>query len=302
MSAAVIAAALLGAAGVVLIDRARLRREFAKLSKMLDQAIAGTFKGETFDESALSALESKLDRFLAAGSIAHRKAAEERDAIKALIADISHQTKTPVSNILLYAQLLGEQPLTGDGVIAVEALTTQAQKLNFLIDSLVKISRLETGIIAVHPKPQALAPLLAEAAIQVGPKGAEKGLEIRFLETEAEAAFDRKWTGEALSNLLDNAVKYTPPGGTVTVSAAENELFCRVDVADTGPGIPEEEQAKIFTRFYRSPTVSDQDGVGLGLYLAREIVAAEGGYIKVASTPGRGSVFSIFLPRMNLRP
>ena len=114
---------------------------------------------------------------------------------------------------------------------------------------------------------------------------------------EAAARFDPKWTGEAVCNLLDNAVKYTPAGGRVTVSVTPYELFCRIDVADTGPGLGEEEQAKVFQRFYRAPAARDREGVGIGLYLVRQIAAGQGGYVKVDSAPGRGSVFSLFLPQ-----
>ena len=99
-----------------------------------------------------------------------------------------------------------------------------------------------------------------------------------------------------MGNILDNAIKYTPPGGQVSVSCQKYELFCRIDVSDTGPGIPEEEQANIFQRFYRGRQVRQADGVGIGLYLSRQIIAGEGGYVKVQSTPGRGSTFSVFLP------
>ncbi|MDD4849249.1 MAG: sensor histidine kinase [Gemmiger sp.] len=113
---------------------------------------------------------------------------------------------------------------------------------------------------------------------------------------DIRAVFDAKWTAEALFNLVDNAIKYTPAGGSVRLTATTYPLFCRVDVADTGIGMAEGETAKIFARFYRAPQVADTEGVGLGLYLAREIVAAEDGYIKVRSTPQKGSVFSVFLP------
>lgn len=111
------------------------------------------------------------------------------------------------------------------------------------------------------------------------------------------AEFDIKWTAEAIANIIDNAVKYTPPGGTVTVSAEEYEMFVRINIADTGIGMREDETAKVFTRFYRSPAVSSEEGVGIGLYLAREIITRENGYIKVSSQPGKGSVFSVFLPK-----
>ncbi|CAM5646827.1 Adaptive-response sensory-kinase SasA [Lysinibacillus sphaericus] len=116
---------------------------------------------------------------------------------------------------------------------------------------------------------------------------------------DVEAVFDPKWTVEALYNIVDNAIKYTPSGGSVQLSVTPYQLFCRIDVADTGLGISEDETAKIFSRFYRSQEVTDKEGVGLGLYLAREIITAQGGYIKVKSRLGVGSVFSVFLPIKN---
>ena len=118
-------------------------------------------------------------------------------------------------------------------------------------------------------------------------------------DTDEQAVFDLKWTTEALGNVVDNAVKYTHPGGTVRITVTMYELFCRIDVADTGIGIAEEEQARIFSRFYRSPQVAQQDGVGIGLHLARQILSDQGGYIKVSSAPGKGSVFSLFLQRVS---
>ena len=109
--------------------------------------------------------------------------------------------------------------------------------------------------------------------------------------------FDRKWTQEALANIVDNAIKYTAKGGKVSITSKEYELFARIDVSDTGIGIAEVEQAQIFGRFYRSQDAADEKGAGIGLYLAREILTKEGGYIKVSSRPGEGSCFSIFLPR-----
>ncbi len=107
---------------------------------------------------------------------------------------------------------------------------------------------------------------------------------------------DSKWTAEAVFNLLDNAVKYTPAGGAIRVSAQQWEMYVKLSVSDTGKGIPESNQAAIFRRFYREEEVHEQQGVGIGLYLTREIVTRQGGYIKVVSEPGKGSEFSIMLP------
>ena len=123
------------------------------------------------------------------------------------------------------------------------------------------------------------------------------GIALTLAAAEGNGVFDPKWTAEAVCNLLDNAVKYTPAGGAVTVQACCYELFCRIDVTDTGPGIPEEEQAEVFQRFYRSPANHQAQGVGIGLYLARQIAEGQGGYIKVFSKPGRGAKFSLYLPR-----
>ena len=145
---------------------------------------------------------------------------------------------------------------------------------------------------------------MAKALDGVRPAAAAKNLRLTAEPSPAQAVLDPKWTAEAVGNLLDNAVKYTPPGGTVSVRVTAYELFCRIDVTDTGPGIPEEEQPRIFGRFYRAPNAREAEGVGIGLYLTRQIAAAQGGYLKLQSTPGAGSTFSLFLPRPqpNLTP
>lgn len=108
---------------------------------------------------------------------------------------------------------------------------------------------------------------------------------------------DSKWTEEAIFNLLDNAVKYTQAEGTINVSVAQWEMYVEIKVSDTGKGISESNQASIFKRFYREEEIHNQPGVGIGLYLTREIVTQQGGYVTVESQVGKGSAFSIFLPR-----
>ncbi|MCI8481237.1 MAG: HAMP domain-containing histidine kinase [Oscillibacter sp.] len=286
------AAALL----VILWDRLRTRRMLRRLARMLEEAARGDFREEDFDESLLSAVESRLASYLAASSVSARNLQGEKDAVKTLVADISHQTKTPIANLRLYAQLLEEQELTEEGRALAAALTGQAEKLQDLVQSLVKASRLETGIIVQNPRPLLLAPMLESAAAQFRPKAAEKGVSLTVEPKEVLAVFDPRWTEEAVCNLLDNAVKYTPPGGSVSVRVTAYELYRRIDVADTGPGVPEADQGKIFQRFYRSPDARDADGVGIGLYLVRKIAEGQGGYVKVFSKPGEGAKFSLFLP------
>ena len=280
----------LAAAAVVLWERRKARKTMEEIERMLDAAMTGSFSENNFDESQLSALETKFAHYLSAAEASSQNIAQEKDKIKTLIADISHQTKTPIANLLLYSELLKEETLPASAKANVEALYKQSEKLRFLINSLVKLSRLENGIISLSPQPAALQPLLESVVEQYTAKA------LRLQDTDAFAVFDFKWTAEALANIVDNAIKYTEHG-TITISAVSYEMFSRIDISDTGSGIPESEQAKIFARFYRSNSVQKQEGVGIGLYLARQIISGEGGYIKVASVPGKGSTFSIFLPK-----
>ena len=289
--------ALLLAGMFVLLSHRRTARIMESLDAMLTKAIGGSFPAESFDESRMSSLESRLAQYLSASQVSALNIKKQRDQINSLISDISHQTKTPVANLKLYSQLLEEQPLSPQAMGCARAVSAQTEKLESLMDALVKSSRLETGILALQPERQAIAPVLRRAVEQYMPRAREKGLELNLAEFEGEAVFDAKWTEEALCNLLDNAVKYTPAGGRVTVSSRDFEMFSVIRVEDTGPGIAEEEQSRVFSRFYRSPSVRDREGVGLGLCLTRQIAEGQGGYVKLDSAPGQGSRFSLYLPR-----
>ena len=161
---------------VVVYDRRRTARIVRRLDDMLTAAMNGSFSEETFDESRLSSLESRLGRYLTASALSERNVREQKDQISALISDISHQTKTPVANLQLYAQLLSEQPLTPQGKDCAAAISTQAEKLQTLIEALVKTSRLETGILALHPQPGEISAVVKRAAAQYAPKAAEKDI------------------------------------------------------------------------------------------------------------------------------
>ena len=289
--------ALLLAVLLVLLSRRRTARIIDRLDAMLTQAMEGSFTGESFDESRMSSLESRLAQYLSAAQTSAVNLKSQRDQINGLISDISHQTKTPVANLKLYSQLLEEQPMNDQARDCARAISAQAEKLESLMEALVKSSRLETGILVLHPERQSIGPMLRRAVDQYMPKAEGKGIELNLTAAEGEAVFDAKWTEEAVCNLLDNGVKYTPAGGRVTVSSRDFELFSVIRVEDTGPGIAEEEQTRVFSRFYRSPSVRDKEGVGLGLCLARQIAEEQGGYVKLESSPGRGCRFSLYLRR-----
>ena len=281
---------------IILLYRRKIKKTMNYLNYMLDRAIDGSFTANTFDESAMSALEEKMFRFLSSCAVSSQNLTMEKENIKRLISDISHQTKTPVANILLYSQILMEHDLPQDSEVCAKALATQAEKLDFLMLALVKVSRLESGIITVNPQKGTMKELINAVIAQIRPKAEEKQITVETELTNGRVYYDSKWTVEAIYNVLDNAVKYSHCGSTVTIRCIPYNLFFRIDVIDQGIGIAEDEQGKIFSRFYRSSNVSGREGMGLGLFLTREILSEGGGYIKVSGALDRGSTFSIFLP------
>ena len=320
------------------------KKLLARLDQMLEDGINGTFAESDYDESRLSRLESRWFQYLTASKLSRQNVEREREKLKELVSDISHQTKTPLANILLYTQLLEEQELDAQSRQLAEEIRAQAEKLEFLIQSLVKTSRLETGTFQLTPEVNDVEELVRAAAEQAAARAEEKGIQIRILPMEEAAGaetgdygeivkqeeqstaasnrsavesevpgmgigvssgtkaayctarFDRKWTCEALFNILDNAIKYSPENSTVSIGIDSYEMFRCVRVADQGVGIAEEELPKIFGRFYRGQNVRQENGVGIGLYLSRQIVEGQGGYIQAESEPGKGSVFRVFLP------
>lgn len=270
-----------------------------RLDAMLNHAIAGEPIETAFDETKMSALETKLAKYLMMNQVGKAKLQKEKARIDALISDISHQTKTPIANLLLYSELLEEELQDEKSVDMIQAIRGQAEKLSFLTQSLVMASRLENGVIQTVPKENAVGELLKNVVMQAESKAALKNVKIEMKTVDSRALFDKKWTQEAVYNIVDNAVKYSKEGGKVELCVSEYSLFTRIDIKDSGLGMAAEDLPKIFGRFYKCSAVQQEEGVGLGLYLAREIIAGQGGYIKVQSKIGEGSVFSVFLRNLS---
>ena len=308
--AIVAAAVAVIAIAMLVVEKIRTRRMLDRLSQMLNSAVNDEFVPSSYDESMLSSIENVLCKYLDKSSISSRKIAKEKENLTSLIADISHQTKTPIANIILYSELLAEEDLSNKAREYAACLGSQANRLQNLIDSLIKMSRLETGIIKLAPTKQKIMPLILEVERELKASAASKNLTLEVVspsearaDAEAdtlEASFDYRWTCEALHNIVENAVKYTPSGGTIRISVSEYPTFARIDVHNTGTFIPEEERGRIFDRFYRSKpyaTSSKYEGVGIGLFLVRKILESEDGYIKVSSCEETGTTFSLFLLR-----
>lgn len=251
-------------------------------------------------ETLFARIDHRLFRLYNIMQENRRKVDEERQELQMLVSDISHQVKIPVANLEMITDTLLSKPVTEqERIDFLQSMRGQTEKLDFLFQALVKTSRLETGVIRLEKKDGLLYDTLAQAMSGIVYGAEKKNISVSVDCPEDLHLFhDSKWTAEAIFNLLDNAVKYTPNGGKISVSVEQWEMYVKLDIMDTGKGIHESNQAAIFRRFYREHEVHEQPGVGIGLYLTREIITRQGGYVKVTSVLGKGSTFSVFLPTM----
>lgn len=269
------------------------------MCSLLDNMISGKECVQNTDsETVFAKIAHRLFRLYDIMQENRRNVDAERKELQTLVSDISHQVKTPVSNLKMVTDtLLTKDVSAQEQENFLQGIKEQVEKLDFLLQALVKCSRLETGTISLEKRVCRLFDTLVQAMGGIVYAAEKKEIAVSVDCPEyLTLSHDSKWTAEALFNLLDNAVKYTPEGGSISVSVVAWELYVEIKVTDTGKGISESNQAAIFRRFYREEEVHDQQGVGIGLYLAREIVTRQGGYIKVISEPGQGSAFSIMLP------
>lgn len=271
------------------------------LCRTLDNMMDSTARPEMDyeAETLLARISHRLERLYHVMQKSRDTIAKEKADLQSLLSDISHQTKTPIANLKMINETMLTRPISEEQRKEfLQATGSQLDKLDFLIQAMVKTSRLESGVITLEKKDALVEETLVKAINGILAPMEKKNIELTVNCPERlTISHDSRWTSEALFNLLDNAVKYTPAGGSIHVSVQNWEMYWKIDVTDTGRGIPEQEQATIFKRFYREEAVHEVDGIGIGLYLAREIITMQGGYILVTSEVGKGSIFSVFLPR-----
>ena len=250
-----------------------------------------------YEESEISRAQGKLLQYYEKMKEGQRQSEEDRQVLQVLVSDISHQVKTPIANIVMFAEILRGHSLAeekrGEFLGMLEA---QIEKLDFLMESLIKMSRLETGTFVLHAEENSLYQTIAGAVEGVWAKAEKKNIRLEVdCDSRTVVKHDPKWTAEAIGNILDNAVKYTPESGQIQINVRPWQFYTRIDISDTGIGIAEEHYHDVFRRFYRAPEAAAQEGVGLGLYLARGIINRQKGYISVKSKIGEGTTFSVYL-------
>lgn len=265
----------------------------------LDEMLSGTVQTKTQldEESYFSIIDHRLNRLYDIMQEHRRGISLEKDELQQLISDISHQVKTPVANLKMATDALLEKELPYERQIEfLEIMDGQIDKLSFLIQALIKTSRLETGVFDLKKEKSPICETIASALSDIYLQSKKKKIEITVdCSDDINVYHDKKWTGEAFYNLLDNAVKYTAEHGCVFITVQKFELYTKIDIKDNGRGINESHITDIFKRFYREPDVYNTVGFGIGLYLVRKIITLQGGYLLVSSELGKGTTFSIFL-------
>lgn len=283
----------------VLLKRRQINQFADDVCETLDAAIAGhqPQQLQLYEDSLTAKVQSKLMQYYDIMHEGRVQSQQDKETLQGLVSDISHQVKTPIANMKLYTGILQKPHLTEEKRrLFLATLEEQINKLDFLMQSLIRMSRLETGTFVLHPAEGRLYETIAQAVSVVWGKAEKKNIDLNVeCNPQITVQHDSKWTAEAIGNILDNAVKYTPDGGSVSITVRPWQFYTRIDITDTGIGIREEHYNDIFHRFYRAEEVAAEEGVGLGLYLANGIIIRQKGYISVKSKAGEGTTFSVYL-------
>ena len=272
-----------------------------ELSEALESLINGNEPGlEGLNDDTLpSKVKNQIQRLGDKMRGQEQALQKEREEIRGLIADRAHQLRTPLANMESYLTLLqngeGDEE---DREFCMQAILESEEKIRFLTEGFIRMARLENGIIQIRKEQGKLQETILAGILQVRAAAEEKSITVRLeMDEELEVSHDPRWLGEAVYNLLDNSVKYSPEYSEIVVTAEKNEMFLRIEVRDQGIGIDEGEESLVFRRFYRGNRASGSQGFGLGLYLAREIVMRHGGFMKLKRLePGLSA--GIWLPEM----
>lgn len=274
------------------------RKTYRMIDRLLDSVLSQEMiVYSEVEEGEFSALVSKIRQIQEVLENRARSADNEKEQVKSLVSNMSHQLKTPLANLSLYAEILGQGEIAPERKAEfADKMQRQIEKLNWIVESLSKMVKLEQNIDGFEVKDTPIRQTILDAVDTVYEKVEKKELHLDLEAFEDRALYhNRKWTVEVFVNLLENAIKYTDKGGAISIRVKPYELYTEIQFADNGRGIRREELTDIFKRFYRSPEVENMEGSGIGLYLSNLILEKEKGYISATSEYGKGSCFSVFL-------
>lgn len=274
------------------------RKTYRRIDELLDRVLnQEIILDSDVKEGEYSALVSKIKQIQEVLENHARSAETENEQVKSLVSNMSHQLKTPLANLSLYAEILGKSELSKERKNEFfSKMQRQSEKLNWMVESLSKMVKLEQNLDDFEIKNTKIRQTILDAVDTVYEKLEKKDIQLDMESFEDRFLYhNRKWTVEVFVNLLENAIKYTEKGGFISIRVKSYELYTEIQISDNGRGIRQEELTDIFKRFYRSPEVENMEGSGIGLYLCNLILEKEKGYITAISEYGKGSCFSVFL-------
>ena len=274
------------------------RKTYRRIDELLDRVLnQEIILDSDIKEGEYSALVSKMKQIQEVLESHARSAETEKEQVKSLVSNMSHQLKTPLANLSLYAEILEKNELSQERKNEFfSKMQRQIEKLSWMVESLSKMVKLEQKLDDFEVKNTKIRQTILDAVDTVYEKLEKKDIQLDMESFEERFLYpNRKWTVEVFVNLLENAIKYTEKGGFISIRVKSYELYTEIQVSDNGRGIRQEELTDIFKRFYRSPEVENMEGSGIGLYLCNLILEKEKGYITAISEYGKGSCFSVFL-------
>ena len=249
---------------------------------------------ERFMDGSFSVLYEHVQDIFKELDVQKKERKQEREYLKDMMSDISHQLKTPIASLVVFHDIFEEHVKDEKDDTIRKMLRESSNQLNriqWLVLSLLKLARIEADAVKMDMKLQPLAITIERSMEALRLKQEEKG-QIVSLHGDRDILLrhDADWLSEAIGNILKNAIEYTPAGGTIDIHISQNQLATMISIRDNGPGIRKEELPKIFNRFYRVSTKEKTTGVGIGLALAKSIVEEQGGVITVESAVNDDSV------------
>ncbi len=300
----IIAAVLIAAVLFCIIYAVSQRRKTIKFTNAVYEDLDALIDGRKIEkhdltrETLISKVHLKTKQLSDVMEHQEQTNISQKEEIQSMVSDISHQLNTPMANIMMYNDTILNNDLPKEKEHeCIEVIQSQILKMEFLIKSLIKMSRLENNVIELNKINVKSDEMINEVVAVISGKASVKEIQIQTEDVEVvDILCDPKWTVEAIGNILDNSVKYTPAGGKIDIKIQKLEIYTKISICDNGIGISEENINNIFKRFFRENKVHREDGIGIGLYLTRQIISQQGGYIKVTSKVGEGTIFSVYLP------